>query len=177
MKKKMRVPMLINLSAVVLLFVCLIAACSSKTPDVKEIAQKIDNKEALTESDYSAMIDYCGEYAKKAQGYFDIINQQPNDSTAEAIKATSDMAALYAKYPYLDMFRTALAASDINQLGKANEKKVNEYAQFEAFPLPGGEGAAMENPNVVGMIEDMPSSDSAGVIANGDGEAVDINVK
>jgi len=45
------------------------------------------------------------------------------------------------------------------------------------FPLPVGEGANLEDPNVVGMIEQTPDSDTTGVISQGAGEAVDINVK
>lgn len=177
MKRKSRIASYMQLMSVALLMVMMVVACGSKVPTPEQVAQKIDNKETLSESDYTSMIDYCGEYAEKAQSLFDVINAQPNDSTEAAVKATSDMAALYAKYPYLDMFRTALANTDVTALGKDNEKKVNEYAKYQAFPLPGGEGADLQNPDVVGMIEQTPATDTTGVIASGDGEAVDINVK
>lgn len=153
---------------------CLVT-CGSKQSDPAEIAKKIDAKEQLSQADYAAIIDYCGAYAEKAQQYYDVINAQPSDSTAEAVKATSDLAALYAGHKYLDMFRAALYATDASQLDEENMKKVNKYSAFESFPLPGGVGKAMESPNVVGQIEDMPA-DSGNVISTGDGEAVDIQV-
>ncbi|MBD5195633.1 MAG: hypothetical protein HDR84_07350 [Bacteroides sp.] len=158
----------------------IVAACGTKLPTDSEVAQKIDAKESLSEADYTTMIDYCGKYAEEAQKYYDIINAQPNDSTAEYIKAADDLATLYGNYAYLDAFRQTLNNSEVSQLGKENEKKVNEYAKYQAFPLPGGEAANLQNPNVVGDIENMPSpsvSDSTGVISAGDGEAVDMQVK
>lgn len=157
-----------------------VAACSSNLPTDADVAKKIDAKEALSEADYTTMIDYCGKYAEEAQKYYDVINAQPNDSTAEYISATNDLATLYGNYAYLDQFRQALAQSEMSQLGADNEKKVNELAKYQAFPLPAGAGANLQDPNVVGMIEQMPTTattDSTGVISSGDGEAVDINTK
>lgn len=171
-----------NLSLVIkglmaLALVLVMASCGSKTPTPESVAQRLSANESLTQEDYTAMIDYCGKYAEEAQSYYDAINAQPNDSTTEAVRAAGNLAALYAKYTYLDQFRTALAQTDISQLGAENEKKVNEYAKYQGFPLPVGEGANLEDPNVVGMIEQTPDSDTTGVISQGAGEAVDINVK
>ena len=168
---------LISKGLTVLLFIFAMVACGSKVPDPASVAGKINAGQSLTEADYASMIDYCGKYAEEAQKYFDLINAQPNDSTAEAVKATDDLAGLYARYTYLDQFRNALAQADMSELGAENEKKVNEFAKYQAFPLPVGEGADLKDPNVVGMIEEMPDTDTAGVISDGDGEAVDINVK
>lgn len=174
MKKKFNV---ILKSAMTLMFVLILASCGSKTPSAEDVAKKIDAQETLTQADYTAMIDYCGKYAQEAQKYFDQINAQPNDSTAAAVEATNKLADLYASYTYLDQFRTALYATSDAQLSPENEKKLNEYASYEAFPLPSGEGKALENPDVVGMIEQTPNTDSTGVISTGVGEAVDVNVK
>lgn len=160
-----------------LMLVCVMAACGSKVPSVESVASRLSANESLSQADYTAMIDYCGKYAEEAQKYYDAINAQPNDSTVEAISAAGDLASLYAKYTYLDQFRTALAQTDISQLGAENEKKVNEYAKYQGFPLPVGEGANLEDPNVVGMIEQTPATDTTGVISQGDGEAVDVKVK
>lgn len=177
MKKTFSTVMTIAASLLIMLGV---AACSEKLPTDADVAKKIDAKEALSEADYTTMIDYCGRYAEEAQKYYDIINAQPNDTTAEYISATNDLASLYGDYAYLDQFRQTLAQSEMSQLGADNEKKVNELAKYQAFPLPAGAGANLQDPNVVGMIEDMPSTattDSTGVISTGDGEAVDINTK
>lgn len=164
-------------SAMAIMFVVILASCGSKTPSVEDVARKIDAQQTLSQADYTTMIDYCGKYAEEAQKYFDQINAQPNDSTSAAIEATNNLADLYARYSYLDQFTTALYATNDSQLSAENVKKLNEYAAYEAFPLPGGEGKALENPDVVGMIEQTPSADSTGVIATGAGEAVDVNVK
>lgn len=158
----------------------LVSSCESKLPTDLEVAQKIETGQKLTEADYTTMIDYCGKYAKEAQQFYDVINAQPNDSTAEYIKASDDLAQLFGNYAYLTQFRKTLAAADVTRLGADNEKKVDEYAKYQGFPLPGGEGADLENPAVVGMIEQTPSvrtTDSTGVISTGAGEAVDVQVK
>lgn len=156
------------------MLVAVMAACGSpKIPSAEDVAAKIDKGEALTQTDYTAMIDYVGEYASKAQEYFNTINAQPNDSTADYIKAANEMAELYQKYSYLDMFRTCLRNADMSQFDTANQELINKYANDESFPLPAGEGVALENPKVQGMIQDMPNTDSTPVISTGDGEAVD----
>lgn len=163
-----------------LLIALAVVSCGTKIPTDKEVAAKIDAKEQLTEADYTTMIDYCGKYAEQAQQYYNIINAQPNDSTAEYIKASDDLANLYGSYVYLDAFRQQIAQTDMTTLGKDNENKVNEYAKYQGFPLPGGAGADLQDPNVVGMIEQMPSTaatDSTGILSTGDGEAVDVKVK
>lgn len=150
-----------------------LASCGNKVPSADEVAAKIDNGQELTQADYTAIIDYVGEYATKAQEYSNTLNMQPNDSTAEYIKVSDEWAALYAKYPYLNKFRASLQNADMNQFDEKNQKLINNYANDEAFPLPAGEGVALENPKVQGMIQDMPSSDTTNVISTGDGEAVD----
>lgn len=165
------------IAAALLLIVVVMGACSPKLPTPEEVAKKIDTKEALTTQDYTTMIDYCGQYAKQAQQYFDLINNQPDASTPEAVKAAGELAGVYADYKYLDLFREVIDNTDEKTLGEDNLKKINEYAKYEAFPLPIGAGASLQQPDVVGQIEQMPESDSDGIISEGVGEAVDINVK
>lgn len=155
-----------------LMLVALVSSCGSKSVTPEQVAGKIESGQELTQADYQTMIDYVGEYAQKAQGYFNTINAQPNDSTADYVKASDDLANLYAKYPYLGTFRDCLANTDITTFDAANAELVNKYVDNTAFPLPIGEGAEMRNPAVQGMIEQMPNSDSSGVIADGVGEAV-----
>lgn len=155
------------------------ASCG-KTPDASEVAKKIDAQEALTQKDYGVVLDYCGEYAKKAQSYFDVINAQPSDTTAEYIRVVNDMAQLSQEYSYLDMFRGVVYNIKADDLDADNQKRVEEYAKYQAFPLPEGDGPDLTTPGVEGAIEDMPSqavTDSTGVIAGGDGVVVDEKVK
>lgn len=159
----------------VTLLCVMMASCGGKGVDPQVVAQKIENGETLTHEDYASMIDYCGDYAVKAQKYFDIINAEPNDSTSEAIKASDELAGMYADAKYLDMFRTALTDADEQRLGAANSKKIAEYAKYEAFPIADISDTTMLNPDIVGDIEQMPAEDTAGVIATGDGEVVEAN--
>ena len=162
------------------MLVALVASCGQKAPTVEEVAAKVNDGQALTQADYKTMIDYVGEYAAKAQDYYNQINAQPNDSTAQYIEASNELAALYAKYTYLDSFRTALSNADASNFDDTNLELVNKYSKDQGFPLPVGEGAAMQDPNVVGMIQDMPSTgttDSTGVLSTGDGEAVNMNAQ
>lgn len=168
---------MISKGVMTLLLVLAMVSCGSRIPDPSAVSVKIDGGQTLSESDYTSMIDYCGKYAAEAQKYFDIINAQPSDSTAAAVKATGDLADLYARYTYLDQFRNTLSQTDVSAMGAGNEKKVNEYARYQAFPLPVGEGADLRDPAVVGMIQDMPLTDTAQEISTGDGEAVHIDVK
>lgn len=156
--------------------VCMIAVSCGKSVDPAAVADRIQSGETLTQEDYTAMIDYCADYAKKAQKYYDIINAPQTDSLAAA-DATSQLATLAQKNIYLDTFRTALENADASQLGEANVKKVNELYKYEAFPIPDISDSAMLNPAVVGDIEEMPANDTGAVIATGDGEAVDVQVK
>lgn len=158
------------------MLVVIFAACGKVAPQASEVASKIEKNETLDQQDYKTIIDYCGRYAESAQKYYDIVNAQPNDSTAEAIAATNDLAALYAANPYIDSFRNVMDNADLSQFDDANRKLITKYGDYQAFPLPGGEAARLESKQVVGMIEQTPNSDTTGVISQGDGEAVDINV-
>lgn len=153
-------------------FCLLLAACGSKNVDPAVVAQKIERGETLTDADYKSMIDYCGDYAREAQKYYDIINAEANDSTAEAIKASDELAALYAKTPYLDTFRNAISKATEADMGKENALRAEKLSEFEAFPIDDVSDSALLNPDVVGDVVDMPATDSTGVIASGAGEAV-----
>lgn len=153
---------------------CFIMSACSGSSNPEAVASKIEKGQALTEADYNTMIDYCGDYAEKAQKYFDIINAEPNDSTEAAINATNELANMYSSAKYLDVFRKAIFSADSKELGEKNEEKVNEFAKYEAFPIPGVSDSTMINPDVIGDIVDMPA-DSSTVIADGDGELVKAN--
>lgn len=174
--KKRIVRLMAAMAAVVLSLVTL-AACGGKSSDPAEIQQKIDAKGELSQQDYAAILDYCGDYAKKAQQYYDIINAQPNDSVPEYTRAEGDLAMLIQKYPYLDSFRGVIYNTPLTALDADNQKKVDDYSKYQGFPLPDGAGVNMVNPDVEGDIEDMPDTDTGNVIATGDGEVVNENVK
>ncbi len=154
----------------------IMASCGGSTPTAEEVAAKVESKAELSNKDYQVMIDYCGDYAEKAQRYFDIINEEPNDSTQEAIKATDDLASLYANAKYLDLFRNVIFNSDAAQMGSANAEKAAELAKkYEAFPVPAVSTDSLLNPQVVGEVIDMPSvatTDSTGELGQAEAEVV-----
>lgn len=161
------------LTFMMIAFVSIImVSCGSSSTYPKEIAAKIAAGETLTEADYSAMIDYCSDYAKKAQPYFNIINSGASTDSKEYVDATNELASMMSNAVYLDTFRKALTDADPAQLGESNVKKLAEFSNLEAMPIGDISDSTMLNPDVVGDIEDMPSSDSSGVIATGDGEVV-----
>lgn len=152
-------------------FVCIILASCSGKEDYKTVAEKIASGATLDQKDYSTMIDYCADYAEKAQPYFDIINS--NDETnKEYIDASGSLAEMASKAIYLDTFRQALFAANADELGEANVKRMDELSKYEAFPIADVSNQGMLNPDVVGDIEDMPATDTGNVIATGDGEVV-----
>lgn len=160
-----------------LLLVVVMGSCGSKKPTAEDVNAKIQAGQELTQDDYTTLLDYVGDYASKAQEYYNIINAAPNDSTPEYVKAFNDLAELYGKYPYLQTFRSCLQNVDASKFDDKNLELVNKYANDEGFPLPVGEGSTLLNPQVQGDIVDMPQTDSTNVIATGDGEAVDMKVE
>lgn len=153
-------------------FVCLImASCGSKS-DPKAVSDKVLAGEQLTQADYATMIDYCSDYARKAQPYFDIINSGADTSSKEYTDAANELATMATNAVYLDTFRNALFKATAKELGEENVKKMDEFSKLEAFPISNITDTGMMNPDVVGDIEDMPSNDSSDVIATGDGEVV-----
>ncbi|MDE6297966.1 MAG: hypothetical protein K2L89_08970 [Muribaculaceae bacterium] len=160
------------LTMMMMAVVCLIMTSCKTDADYKSVADKISAGESLTESDYSVMIDYCADYAEKAQPYFDVINSGADPSSKEYADATNALADMSANAVYLDTFRNAIFSATADQLGESNVKKLDSLSKYEAMPIGDVSDSAMLNPDVVGDIEDMPATDTGNVIANGDGEVV-----
>lgn len=158
---------LMGLALLCLLF----AACGPTKSDDDKVAEKIDAGAALTEQDYTVVVDYLVKYAKEAQVYQDEINSLPSgDPKAE--EATKKLADVTAGYTLLDTFNKALQASTVEGVGPANVKKVNENAALDYFTAPSW-AIIDQDPKVAGFIEDMPDTDTTAVISQGDGVVVD----
>ena len=161
------------MTAVAAFFCLIMSSCGGgNAVDVASVASRLASGETLTEADYTSMINYCEDYAKKAQGYYDVINAAPNDSTAEAIKATNSLADLMAGAKYLEPFRKALFAANAQELGSENARRMEELSKYEAFPIADVSDSTMMNPEQVGDVVETPNSDTTGVVAAGDGVAV-----
>lgn len=149
----------------------LMAACGSKGAD--SVEQKIKDGAELSQSDYTEMIEYCGKFAEQAQSIQDKINSLPATDPAQGT-LTDEMATLSDKYPFLLSFSNKLANVTKEEVGEKNVELINKYAPLMWFSAP--EWAAIpDNTNVDGFVEEMPSTDSTGVISTGDGVAVGNN--
>ncbi|MBD5358267.1 MAG: hypothetical protein HDR88_14985 [Bacteroides sp.] len=149
--------------------VCLLmAACGGN--EASKVEEKVKSGAELTQADYTVMIDYCGKYAEEAQKIQDEINNLPDESK-EMFNLEEKMAALSNSYPYTTTFLDKIANSSEEAVGTENAEKIKKYAPLEWFSAPAWAMAA-DNNNVVGFIEEMPSSDSTGVISQGSGVEV-----
>lgn len=141
-----------------------IVSCDESAQKDQNIANKIEQKEALNEDDYSRIIEYVGEYAKKAQKYVDMqINDQNN------AEATQGMDALKEEYPLVDTFRNCLKDTPASQLSPANLEKVGKYAGLIEFTAPAGY-EIQTNAKAAGLEEATPDS-ANGVVAGAVDEA------
>lgn len=152
-----------------LALVLLMGACGGGDKAGK-VNEAIQSGAQLSEQDYSVMIDYCGEYAEKAQEMQDKINTLAPESQ-EAVSLLGDLASLSGKYPYLKVFSDKISSATQAEVGEENVAKINKLAYLTWFASPEWADVA-QNADVEGSIVDMPQADSAGVIAGGDGEAV-----
>lgn len=140
----------------------------------KEINDKIAAGEQLTPDEWTVVIDYLGHYAEEAQPLQDAIDNESAQTADANGKNAGKLADLTAKYQYLDSFTGALTAATEAEIGADNVRAVNKYSQYPAFPAPAW-ATVNTNPNVEGMIEQMPSDSSKvadTVVAQGDGEMV-----
>lgn len=154
-----------------LALVCFVMAACSGADEAKKVADKISGNEQLTQADYKVMIDYCGKYATEAQSIQNEINALPADSE-ESGKLENKMADLTDKYQYLQNFFGKITTCTESEIGPDNVALVNKYAPLMWFSAP--EWASIGgDTDVAGFVEDMPSSDTTGVIATGDGVAVE----
>ena len=149
--------------------VCLLmAACGSD--GASKVAEKIKGGEALTESDFTVMIDYCGKYAEEAQKLQDQINNLPAESD-QTYELENKMTGLTNSYPYTAEFFEKIANCTQAEVGEKNVEKINKYAPLMWFSAPSW-AIVGEDTDVVGFIEDMPQTDSTNVISSGDGVEV-----
>ncbi len=153
-----------------LVAVCFLMAACGSSDQAAAIASKIKDGSQLTEKDYTEMINYVGKYAEEAQKIQDQINVLPAES-AEAGKLTDRLAQMTENEKYLQTFGDVLNNVSKEAVGEKNVELINKYASLTWFSAPAWAEIDTTN-NVVGSIVDMPSNDSAGVIATGDGEAV-----
>lgn len=144
--------------------VAVLAAACSGSHGADAVADKIAKGEVLTQSDYTLLINYCGDFATKAQAIQDKIdNLASGDSAARPLE--EELAALSDKYPYNAEFFKALKASTPEEVGSENMKKVDELSSLIWFSAP--DWAETVSPEGdAGLIEDAAPESDTGVIAS-----------
>lgn len=143
--------------------VCTIAGMTScSETSLKEdqnIAYKIENKETLTDEDYSVMIDYVGAYAEKAQKYVDM---QINGT--DLSEAAAGMQELNHEYPLLNTFRNCIRFTPAADMTPENLEKVQKYAGYIEFSAPAGFTIQTAGPDDAGDQVEAPQEEN-GVVA------------
>ena len=145
---------IISLAAVIIL---ILAACTGRS-DIDRIADKVNQSQPLSQKDYSAMIDYCGQYARKAQPIQDQINLLPADSP-KALKLSIRLADLSSEYVYYNLFSEKIARCSKKEIGSANVDKINTLAPLTWFMAPDW-AVFQTSPDAAGFIEDVAPADS-----------------
>lgn len=149
-----------------LLLVCVMAA-SCGSDEAGKVEQKIKDGVQPTQEDYKVMIEYCGKFAEDAQKIQDEINMLPAESQQQG-KLDDRMATLSEKYPYVSTFSERISNCTKEEIGEKNVELVNKYAPLMWFSAPSWANIGSDV-NLEGFIEDMPTSDTSGVISTGDG--------
>lgn len=135
------------------------SCAESSEKQEQNIAYKIENHESLSAEDYSAMIDYVGEYAEKAQKYVDMqINGENLQEAAEG------MAKLNEEFPLLTVYRNCIRFTPSSALSAENLEKIGKYAGYIEFSAPSGYTMQTASPQDAGLIEAAPDSTN-GVVA------------
>lgn len=131
----------------------------------KNVAEKIKANEALSESDYTEMINYVGKFAEEAQKIQDQINALP-DNSPEAAKLTDKLSGIMDSKPDLTAFVDKIQYCTQQEIGPENVKLINKYAPLQWFTAPDW-ATIQTSDSIAGFIEQMPASDSSGVIEEG----------
>lgn len=101
------------------IMMAVMTSCSDAKSDPKSIHEKITNGSELNQSDYSVMIDYMADGAKKAMDVFN------SESSIEDITKSGEQ--LEKEYPYMQEFIMKLNEVAANgKLNSDNQKKLDK---------------------------------------------------
>lgn len=147
---------------VAMLLVIGISSCSNKI-EADKVAEKIEKGEALTQGDYTCIIDYLGYFAKEAQPIQDKINNLA-DGAPEADEFVKQLDKLKADNPHIDLFNSVLGKASQSELGAENVALVDKYAGYEWFTSPSW-AEIQTDPEAAGIEVQTPDNDTSGVVA------------
>lgn len=122
----------LNLLSLLAIFaVVALASCSSTPKEDELVAQKLEQGQTLSDQEITTLINYVGEYAKKAQGEVD---DEVNGTQVQ--QAQVDMEKLNEEYVYIPVFRKYLENLDFTTLSNENIELIRKYAHYEEFTIP-----------------------------------------
>lgn len=128
----------------------------------QDVANKIESKEVLSQDDYTRMIEYVGEFAKKTQ---DAVVNDPDGEMQGVIES------LKKEYPLVDTFRNCIKNTPIDKFDADNQALIQKYAGLDEFSAP--EGTMIQtNPNAAGMEVAAPDSSNGVIVGAVDQESV-----
>ncbi len=153
-----------NLKVLLLaMLVGVVATACSMASEADKVNEKIEKGEALTQADYTTIIDYMGKFAEKAQPIQDQINNLPAEDP-KAVPFQDQLTKLKDEYPLLDSFKSVLDKASAEQVGQDNVALVDKYAGYEWFSSPAW-ATINTDPAAAGLELETPSNDTNGVVA------------
>ena len=114
-----------SLFAFAVIFSMTVLASCGGAPDVSKVIEKHDNGEALTEADYSALIDYADAALDGANSILKEITEATEKGDFDALKDLEKKGEeLEAKYPDMSKVADIIQNASGEEMGESNVAKV-----------------------------------------------------
>ena len=119
-----------SLFAFAVIFSMTVLASCGGAPNVSKIIEKHDNGEALTESDYSALIDYADAAMDEVIPILKELTEATEKGDFDAVKDFDKKAEdLDAKYPDMSKVVTIIDSASSEDLGESNAAKAQKLME------------------------------------------------
>ena len=123
----------------------------------QDVANKIQNNEALTDDDYTRMIEYVGDYAQKAEQY--VVNDNSEQLQGE-------LQQLNKEYPLVDTFRNCIKNTPLDKFNSDNMALLQKYGGLTEFDVP--EGMTLQtDKDAAGLIVETPQNQQDSAVVAG----------
>ena len=119
-----------SLFAFAVIFSMTVLASCGGAPNVSKIIEKHDNGEALTEADYSALIDYANAAMDEVIPILKELTEATEKGDFDAVKDFDKKAEdLDAKYPDMSKVVTIIDSASSEDLGESNAAKAQKLME------------------------------------------------
>ena len=119
-----------SLFAFAVIFSMTVLASCGGAPNVSKIIEKHDNGEALTEADYSALIDYADAAMDEVIPILKELTEATEKGDFDAVKDFDKKAEdLDAKYPDMSKVVTIIDSASSEDLGESNAAKAQKLME------------------------------------------------